>query len=101
MTDRSTTIQLDKPIVYKGSELHEIILNPPTIGAIRQAQAKFRRGRTDEAQTEFGIALIARCAGLDEESVNGLEADVFFQAMDFVNSFLPQEAEPKDGLSAQ
>ena len=87
-TERSRTITLHKPIVYKGSELYEITVNPPTIGALRQAQAHTRNGRTDEAQTKFGITLVARCTGLDDSAVDMMEGDAFLVALEFASSFL-------------
>jgi hypothetical protein len=88
VSERSKTIELHRPITYKGSELNEITLNPPTIGALRQAQAHTRNGRTDEAQTKFSIALVARCAGIDDAAAEMLEGDSFMEALEFASSFL-------------
>jgi hypothetical protein len=87
-SERSKTIELHRPITYKGSELHEITVNPPTIGALRQAQAHTRSGRSDEAQTKFSITLVARCAGLNDEAVEMLEGDSFMEALEFASGFL-------------
>jgi Phage tail assembly chaperone proteins, E, or 41 or 14 len=89
--ERTLTISLHRSITYKGSKLDEITLNPPTIGQLRQAQAHTRNGRTDEAQTKFGIALVARVAGLDDDAVEQLDGDIFLQALKFVSGFLGEE----------
>jgi len=99
ITERTKTIELHRQIKFKGSELHEITLNPPTIGALRQAQAHTRNGRTDEAQTKFGIALVARAAGLDDAAIEMMDGDSFLEALDWVSSFLGEEK--KDSSTAE
>lgn len=85
---RVITIALHNTISYKGSTLSEITVNPPTMGAMRQAQGHQRNGITTESNTKMGVALVARCAGIDDAAVEQMEADDFADALEHVYSFL-------------
>jgi hypothetical protein len=94
-SDREKTFKIDPPIDHKSILYDEITFKAPTIGQFRQALAKLRHIQNQETQLQFGEALLARSAGLEEEVIDLLPADVFFEGMDFVTSFLPEEKAPE------
>lgn len=89
--EREKTIPLASEIEHKSTIYDQITVKAPTIGQFRQSLAKMRQGQTQESQIQFGVALVARCAGVDEELIDQLPADAFFEALDFASSFLPEE----------
>ena len=86
--ERNKTIELASPLVEGPRKIDALILGAPTIGAKRQAEAHLRQGTQGEAATKFQIAMIAKCAGLLDATVEQLEIDVFNEAWDFVAGFL-------------
>ncbi|HEX3984828.1 MAG TPA: phage tail assembly protein [Acidisoma sp.] len=99
--ERSKTFELKKSIEYKDTTYTELTVSAPTIGQLRQSYAKLRSGRNEETQIQFGVALVARCAGLPEEVIDKLDADEFMEALSFASSFLPEEEKAEKAGSTE
>jgi hypothetical protein len=85
---RSKTIDLPSPILNDGRPVSSIVLSPPTIGARRQAEGFLRNGQQGEAASKFQIALVGKCSGLPDATIEQMDMDAFNEAWSFVSGFL-------------
>jgi hypothetical protein len=85
---RKFTIDLPSPILEDNRKIDALVISVPTQGAKRQAAAYARNGVNMEAEEKYRVALLARCCGVQDKTIEQVDCDIFNEAWSFVEPFL-------------